>query len=189
MPVGEPIPLNEEHSHHHAQNDELEKEYGKLSLVFLGIFAVTIVIFLAVDGHGLYQHMTQFQGFLAQLMGVFFIVFAGFKLVNLQSFAHGFAMYDLIAKKSMFYAKLYPFIQLMIGVGMFIIPDKVAVHIAALIVSAIAIIGVINSLMNKHKIHCACLGNVIKMPLATVSAIEDGSMLVISAYMVIAMLL
>lgn len=188
MPVGEPIPVHEIPTGSNEE-EKLEKEYGKLALVFLGIFIVTIFVFLSVDGHGPYQDLTQTQSFLSQLMGVFFIVFAGFKLVNLSGFVHGFRMYDLIAKRSGLYARSYPFLQLIIGVGMFVMPNEVGVHIGAFALSLIAIIGVINSLSNKQKIHCACLGNVIKMPLATVSAIEDGAMLLISSYMIISMLL
>lgn len=188
MTVRKHIPINEVTNHSH-ESEKLEKEYGKLALVFLGIFIVATFLFLAVDGHGPFSDMTALQSFLSQLMGVFFIVFAVFKLVNLSSFVHGFQMYDLIAKRSVIYAKAYPFLQLLIGLGMFIVPGKIIIHVGAFLLSAIAIVGVINSLANKRKIHCACLGNVIKMPLATVSAIEDGSMLAISAYMIISMLI
>ncbi len=181
------IPLSEEHSHSEAETQP--REYGKLALVIFGIFLLTLVSFFLLGDSWGFEELTNLETFLAQFMGIFFIVFAGFKFVNLQSFVHGFMMYDVIAKKSKAYASIYPFLQLALGVGMFIIPGQELLHLAAAIVSGIALWGVINSLRAKQKIQCACLGNVIKMPLATVSGIEDGSMFVISLYMYYAMLL
>jgi hypothetical protein len=180
------IELHVEHSHHEEKTNP--KEYGKLALVIAAIFATTFITFLAIDGNGSFEDLDAFQAFLAQFMGVFFIVFASFKLVNLQSFVHGFMMYDVIAKKSKAYATAYPFIQLLLGVGMFLIPSSPWIHFAAAIVSGIALAGVVQSLRAKQEIQCACLGNVIKMPLATVSGIEDGSMFVISLLMFVMML-
>jgi hypothetical protein len=122
-------------------------------------------------------------------MGVFFIVFASFKLVNLSEFVMGFSMYNIIAQKSPLYAKVYPFLQLAIGILMFIIPDVAIIQLCAFVLSAIALVGVAQSLRQKREFQCACLGNVIKMPLATVSAIEDGTMAVISLWMFIAMVI
>lgn len=182
-----PVVDETENQHVSAFTDN-DKEYGKLTLVFVGIFLVSIVLFLAIDGNGPFEDLTPAQSFASQFMGVFFLVFAGFKLVNLSSFVHGFAMYDLIAKKSVLYAKSYPFIQLAIGILMFAFPSFALTHALAFVVSGLALLGVIVSLSRKQKIKCACLGNVIKMPLATVSAIEDGSMFVISLIMLFAMI-
>lgn len=167
---------------------EMEKEYGKLSFVFVAIFVISFISYLAFDGSGPFEELNQVQAFLSQFMGVFFIVFASFKFVNMKSFTHGFSMYDLIAKRSNAYAYAYPFIQLAIGIAMFVVPSLAITHFAALAVSGIALVGVANSLLNKQKIRCACLGNVIKMPLATVSAFEDGSMFIISLFMFISMI-
>lgn len=178
------IPVNEEHS-----DQTLDREYWKLTLVIGGIWFVSLLIFLLFDGYGPFNDLNHVESFLAQFMGVFFIVFASFKLVNLKSFVHGFSMYDLIAKRSSLYAKAYPFIQLIIGVLMFVVPSQAFVHGVAAIISLVALFGVVQSVRNKQQIHCACLGNVIKMPLATVSGIEDGAMFVIASYMFIAMVL
>lgn len=165
-----------------------EKEYGKLAAVIVAIYLVSVVTFLVIGDNGPFKELNQVQAFAAQFMGVFFIVFGSFKLVNLKSFVHGFQMYDLIAKRSDLYAKAYPFVQIALGLAMFLIPSFAFTHFVAMIVSGLALAGVLNSLMNKQKIQCACLGNVIKMPLATVSGIEDGSMFVISFLMFIAMI-
>ncbi len=50
-------------------------------------------------------------------MGFFLVVFSMFKLFDLEGFADGFQMYDLLAKPVRAYAYLYPFIELTLGLG------------------------------------------------------------------------
>lgn len=176
---------DESHMHHEGES---EKEYGKLVLVFAVIVAITLVVNLAIDGHGPFRDLTPTQAVISQFMGVFFLVFASFKLINLSSFVHGFAMYDVIAKRSNQYAYCYPFLQLGVGVAMFVFPSQMVTQASALILSGIALVGVVLSLRQKKEFQCACLGNVIKMPLATVSGIEDGLMFVLSLLMLISMI-
>ncbi|MES1224982.1 MAG: MauE/DoxX family redox-associated membrane protein [Bacteroidota bacterium] len=52
---------------------------------------------------------------------------------------------------------------------------------ASIIVMGISSIGVIKSVINKQKIQCACLGAVFNLPMSTVTIIEDGLMIVMSA--------
>lgn len=173
-----------------TSNDDAKKqkiEYIKLFFVFLAILIVSILL----NTFAITKELNTLVGankFLAILMGVFFLTFAAFKLINLKSFAHGFAMYDIIAKRSKLYSYAYPFIQLIIGIDMFLIPSKAFVQLFAAVVSLIALIGVYFKWKAKEKIHCACLGNVIKMPLSTVTLFEDGTMFVIATYMLFAML-
>ena len=47
---------------------------------------------------------------LVYFMVGFFIVFAGFKLMDLKGFAEGYSTYDLLAQKIPAYGYLYPFI-------------------------------------------------------------------------------
>ncbi|RYZ78221.1 MAG: heavy-metal-associated domain-containing protein, partial [Proteobacteria bacterium] len=43
--------------------------------------------------------------------------------------------------------------------------------------------GVLQSVLNKRKIQCACLGAVFNLPMSTVTIIEDGLMIAMSAVM------
>ncbi len=49
-------------------------------------------------------------------------------------------------------------------------------NIITIIVMSISSIGVIQTVLDKRKIHCACLGAVIKLPMTTVTIIEDVGM-------------
>ena len=106
-------------------------------------------------------------------MGLFFLVFGSFKLVNLKMFVHGFSEYDIVAERSTLYARAYPFIELLLA-GLFIF-DYVAVtrNVITLAIMTIGSIGIAQELLNKSKLRCACLGNVINLPLTTVSLSEN----------------
>jgi len=48
------------------------------------------------------------------------------------------------------------------------------------LVMTVSIIGVLQSVLNKRKIQCACLGAVFNLPMSTVTIIEDGLMIAMS---------
>jgi len=50
---------------------------------------------------------------------------------------------------------------------------------------AVSLIGVVQSLLNKRKIKCACLGDVFNLPMSTITIIEDGLMIVMSGIMLL----
>ncbi|RTK95050.1 hypothetical protein EKI60_01180 [Candidatus Saccharibacteria bacterium] len=117
-----------------------------------------------------------FEGWSRWFMGVFFVVFASFKFVGYKMFSMMFAGYDVIAKRSMLYAHLYPFIELALGLAYLLNIAPVARDVSALIIMSVSTIGVYQEIKKRSGIHCACLGNVIKLPLSTVSLVEDVSM-------------
>lgn len=49
----------------------------------------------------------------------------------------------------------------------------------------ISIIGVLQSVLNKLKIQCVCLGAVFNLPTSTVTIIEDALMIMMSGLMLI----
>jgi hypothetical protein len=53
---------------------------------------------------------------------------------------------------------------------------------------SISIIGVLQSVLNKQKIKCACLGDVFNLPMSTITIIEDALMIGMSLIMLIKMI-
>lgn len=45
--------------------------------------------------------------------------------------------------------------------------------------------GVANSLVNRRKVKCACLGSVFNLPMSTVTLIEDAGMAAMAAIMLV----
>jgi len=109
-------------------------------------------------------------------MGFLFSQFALLKLFDIQGFADGFQMYDLIAKKTRHYALCYPFIELALGIAYFSMVAPVLVYSVTLILMAIGTVGVIIALREGLDIYCPCMGSVLKVPLSTVTLSEDLGM-------------
>lgn len=120
-------------------------------------------------------------------MGGFFIIFSFFKMLNLKSFAESYSMYDIVAKKFYQWGYIYPFIELGLGIAYTIHFQLFITNIITLIVMSVSIIGVLESVMNKKKIRCACLGSVFNLPMSTVTIIEDGLMILMSVIMLFLM--
>lgn len=162
---------------HVQPNKSKLQEYTPLIIVLVCIAAVaTAVTMLQAD-----QSVVRF---LQNFMGVFFGTFGIFKLLDLKGFASAYAEYDILAKRSKAYAYLYPFIEIALAIlylGGFAL---VATNVATIVITTVSSVGVIRTLTDKKAIRCVCLGTVVKLPMTTVTVIEDLGM----AAMALAML-
>jgi hypothetical protein len=113
----------------------------------------------------------------------FFLVFAGFKLMDLKGFAEGYSTYDLLARKIFAYGYVYPFIELFFGLAMIINPTSVPILLAEIGVMSFSGLGVTIKLMKKETFQCACLGTFLKVPLTKVTVIEDFGMVALALVM------
>lgn len=116
-------------------------------------------------------------------MGAFFVTFSFFKLLDLRGFADSYSMYDIVARRIPAYGYVYPFIELILGMAYLARIQPIATNVATLFVMAISAIGVVQSLLAKRKIRCACLGTVFNLPMSTVTLAEDVSMVVMAVAM------
>lgn len=152
---------------------------GYISLFIILLYIIFIACIPFIKQSNVFDSMLFMQTFMAS----FFLIFSFFKIINLSLFANSFSMYDIIAKRIKIYGYIFPFIELGLGIlfalGLFL---KFA-NIVTAIISSIILLGVGKQLLNKNKIECACLGNVIKMPLSTATLIENGIMLAMSIVM------
>ena len=109
-------------------------------------------------------------------MAGFFLVFAFFKLLNIKGFATSYQMYDIIAAKWKGWGYIYPFVELFLGILYLINIAPFFTNWVTLIVLGVSSVGVIQSVLDKRKIKCACLGDVFNLPMSTVTIVEDLSM-------------
>ena len=154
--------------------------YKPILLIFGYITIVTILVQITNDHFNFMQWMNQF-------MAGFFLVFSFFKLLNLKGFAESYSMYDIIAKRWNAFGYVYVFLELGLGIAYLINFNPFITNITALVVMTVSIIGVLQSVLNKRKIQCACLGAVFNLPMSTVTIIEDALMIGMSTTMLIAM--
>ncbi len=111
--------------------------------------------------------------YMQNFMGLFFLSFAGLKLVNLRGFVMLFQEYDLVAHKSKIYAYLYPFLELFFGIALLISFNMRYVIPLIVVVTFCSLIGVLNAVFNKSQLKCACMGSQVNLPLTTVSLVEN----------------
>jgi copper chaperone CopZ/uncharacterized membrane protein YphA (DoxX/SURF4 family) len=152
--------------------------YKPILLIFSYITFVTLLIQLGNAGFDFEQWMRHF-------MAGFFLVFSFFKLLNLAGFAESYQVYDVIAKRIPAWGYIYAFLELMLGIAYITNFQPNLINIVTFIVMSVSIVGVLQSVLNKRSIQCACLGAVFNLPMSTVTIIEDGLMIAMSLGMIL----
>ena len=118
-------------------------------------------------------------------MSGFFLVFSFFKLLDINAFADAYAGYDMLAKRWRGWGLLYPFVELGLGIAYLAHFSPLLTHWVTIIVMGFSAIGVIKAVASKTQIQCACLGTVFKLPMSTVTIVEDVGMVVMAALMLV----
>lgn len=147
-----------------------------LPILMLGAYLVGVVGLVEVRAGAF-----AWERAMGTFMGAFFIAFSFFKMLNLRGFADAYRTYDIVAKRVPAYGYAYPFIELGLGVAYVLGAFPMATNIVTLVVMSVSSVGVIQSLMKKRRIQCACLGTVFNLPMSSVTLIEDGLMVVMAA--------
>lgn len=155
--------------------------YRPILFVFGYITGITLLVQFVNGTFNWMQWMNHF-------MAGFFLVFSFFKLLNLKGFAESYAMYDIVAKRMKGYGYLYAFIELGLGVAYLINFNPIVTNSITVIAMSVSIIGVLQSVLNKQKIKCACLGDVFNLPMSTITIIEDALMITMSFIMLVKMI-
>ena len=127
----------------------------------------------------------QLREFLLAFMIAFFLVFAGFKLMDLKGFAEGYSTYDLLAQKWFGYGYVYPFIELAFGLLMLAGYHQHWLLWTECGVMAFSGLGVAIKLARREPFMCACLGTFLKVPLTYVTLVEDFGMAILALLLVL----
>ena len=163
-----------------TKNFESEEQKTKLQqlkplLLILGYITVAAIL-IHYKNWSLSEAMLDF-------MGLFYIVFSFFKMLDLKGFPESFRMYDPLAKRIPFYALVYPFIETALGL-MFLMRFEITIAlIITLVILGITTIGVTKTLLDKKSIRCACLGTALKLPMTEATFIENAIMIVMATLM------
>jgi copper chaperone CopZ len=163
-------------SNEHVQDNEIIKSSKikqlKPLFIILGYILITSILLNFKDWN-LTNAMLDF-------MGLFYIIFSFFKILDIKGFSTSFKMYDPLAKKITIYGYIYPFIEILLGV-MFL--TRIEVNIALLttiVILGITCAGVTQTLLNKRSINCACLGTTLKLPMTEATFIENVIMIIMA---------
>ena len=158
--------------------------YKPILLIFFYIVIVTTIMALQSIKTNQMEPTEIVMKWMNHFMGGFFLAFSFFKLLDLNGFAESYKMYDIIAKRITFWAYLYPFVELGLGLSFLSNLFPLLTNSITFIVMSISIIGVLQAVLNKKKIQCACLGAVFNLPMSTVTIIEDALMILMSGVMI-----
>lgn len=161
--------------HQHEPAPKTIKTYWPLILVLMFVVGGTL-------------HLGWVRGDLSawmlDFMGLFFLFFAFFKLLDVKAFADAYRSYDIPTKIWPTWGYLYPFVELAFGLLLLHRIELFWTNIAIAVVLGVSIIGVIQSVMQKRVIKCACLGTGFNLPMTQVTIIEDGAMILMALFMI-----
>jgi uncharacterized protein (DUF305 family) len=148
----------------HAQSHQKWQDWIPLITVFsfIGISTLTTL------------QVTEFSTVNASSfsMGFFFLYFSLFKMLDVKGFAMGYREYDIISTRWHAWGFFVPFIELGLGINYLLLRDATWLHVTTLAFSLVVVISVLRKLRTHETIHCACLGNILKVPLTWVSLAE-----------------
>jgi cation transport ATPase len=149
-------------------------------VLLIGVYIAGISLLVeTVNGH------FDTDRWMSHFMAAFFLTFSFFKLLNLKGFAESYSSYDIIARRWQSWGYIYAFLELLLGVSYLVRFMPLVTNIVTFFVMGVSIIGVLQSVLSKKKIQCACLGAVFNLPMSTITIIEDALMILMSALMII----
>ena len=144
-----------------------------------------IIFYIASASILLHYKDWSWSAFMLDFMGLFYIVFSFFKMLDLKGFPESFSMYDPLAKRVPAYGWIYPFIETALGL-MFLMRFEIEIAlIITLVILGITTIGVTKTLLDKKSIRCACLGTALKLPMTEATFIENAIMIIMAILMLI----
>ncbi len=167
---------NEVHSMHQEKDN-----YYPLFVIIGMIMVVVLTLGLHDQSLGTFSWTKLMMNFMAG----FFLVFGGFKLLDLKGFAEAYSTYDLIAKKVKNYGYIYPFIEISLGLIYMLGYQNYLINFFTLVLMFISGLGVAISLLDNKKFQCACLGTIIKVPLTKITLVEDFGMAIMALWMLL----
>lgn len=167
----------------------ISREYLEKLAPLLGVFGF---VFASTAAVSFFRQEYALMEVGKVFMAMFFLTFGGFKAYNFSGFREAFQEYDFLAARSDFYAMVYPFLELGLGLLYVVIIHyslvglEIFAYTATMLLMGIGGLGVINALMDEREIKCACLGNVFNVPMTKVTLTENFGMTVMAAAMLVA---
>ena len=155
-----------------AQEPSKLKQLFPLFLIFGFIIDTTVLIHWSTWNMAAMMH---------DFVGMFFMIFSFFKLLDTKGFQASFKMYDPLTAAWPAYGFIYPFIEFALGACYIrdFVPDWVLW--ITIVILGITTVGVVKTLLKKQAIQCACLGSVLKLPMTEATFIENAIMIVMAA--------
>ena len=151
--------------------DKSKTTYFPVLTVF-GVAALLAVAIAYPFGSGL-----EIQSLIMHFIGLSMIILGLLKLQNLDGFVNGFLGYDLLARRYVPYAFIYPCAEILGGLLMVAGTLSVISVPIMLFIGSIGGVSVIKAVyIDKRELKCACVGGDSNVPLGFVSFSENAVM-------------
>lgn len=145
----------------------------------VSVYALAILAsFYSIQWH-------MYPDFMSHFMGWALIFFGVIKLSDVVGFANGFAKYDPLARGSIVYAQVYPFLEITLGILFILQLLILPATLITLFIYSASFYGAVQSVLKKESVHCVCLGTYFKLPLSTVTLIEATFMIGMCIWMLV----
>jgi hypothetical protein len=116
------------------------------------------------------------------MMGISLSMLASLKLMDIQAFTESFQKYDLVSQQFKPYGQIYPFLELLLGLGYLSGVAPLATGIGSLVIGLSGAASVVKAVyIDKLDLNCACVGGNAKAPLGVVSFAENAIMVVMGS--------
>lgn len=107
------------------------------------------------------------------------------KLRDLESFSNQFITYDILGIRWVRYSYIYPFAELIAGVGMLSMLLSPVFGTISLVIGTIGAISVVKAVyIDKRDLKCACVGGDSNVPLGAISLTENVMMVLMGMWMI-----
>lgn len=142
-------------------------------------------LFIIIGMITLVAYVTSYdaRGFAMHFMAGFFLVFSGFKMLDLPGFVQGYQKYDLLARVVPAYGYVYAFAELALGIAYARGVEDPRIHVITLALMLFSGAGVVHATIKKLDVRCACLGTFINVPLTYITLVEDFGMAAMALWM------
>lgn len=155
------------------------KNYKPIVVIFVSTLLMSITLAWPVDG--LKELIRSIELFVALSMCVLAIL----KLRDIEGFVLQFLNYDLLARKFVQYAYIYPIAELIAGIGMLSVKLTIFVIPLSLFIGLIGALSVIKAVyIEKRELKCACVGGGSEVPLGVISLTENVMMILLPIWMI-----
>ncbi len=152
----------------------------------VAVFAVTLLFAMATVWR--VQASLEWLPLLELFVAFSMSVLAILKLRDLYSFSNQFITYDLLARRWVPYAYIYPFVEALAGIAMITaVPELVlAAAPPALFIGLVGGVSVFKAVyVDQRELKCACVGGNSNVPLGFVSLTENVMMAGMAVWMLV----
>jgi len=162
------------------------KQEGVTYQPVIAVFATSFLMAVAQSYSVRVNNVFHFMAFIKTFIAFSMCILAILKLRDLFSFSNQFITYDLVAKKYIGYSYLYPFLEVLAGIGMIAGVFNAPVGIISLSIGSAGAVSVVKAVyIEKRDIKCACVGGDSNVPLGAISLTENLMMVFMGIVMLV----